>query len=92
MTLAKYFTSPHTTKALDRYRGVVPPTWSVKHRFDLYHSAKIAFDVDVSEAVKQEAFRHIYDSLRSGWQVFRPKSSKECWSSDQIYATLSTEC
>lgn len=92
MTLAKYFTSQYTTQALNRYRGVVPPTWSVEHRLDLYRSAKIAFDMDVPKAVKQEAFRHSYDSLRSGWQVFRPKSSEECWSSDQIYAALADGC
>ena len=92
MRLTQYFTSPHTAQALDRYKSVVPPTWSVEHRFDLYRSAKIAFDMDVPEAVKQEAFRHIYDNLRSGWQVFRPKSGEECWSSDQIYVVLTNEC
>lgn len=92
MRLTEYFTSPNTKRALDRYLGVVPATWSVAHKIDLYCSAKIAFDSEASEAEKQQAFHHIYDSLRSGWQVFRPKTNGECWSSDQIYDALTNEC
>jgi hypothetical protein len=92
MRLTQYFTSPRTEQALNRYSAVVPPTWSVAHRLDLYRSAKTAFDSDAPEAAKRESFRHIYESLRSGWQVFRPKDSAECWGSEQIYAVLTNEC
>lgn len=92
MRLTQYFASPNAKRALDRYVAVVPPTWSVTHKLDLYCSAKTAFESEASEAEKRQAFRHIYDSLRSsGWQVFR-NSSGVYWSSDQIYDALTHEC
>lgn len=92
MRLIEYFTSPNTKRALDHYLVVVPPTWSVAHKLDLYSSAKIAFELEVSETAKRQAFRHVYDSLRSsGWQVFR-NSSGVCWSSNQIFDALTQEC
>jgi hypothetical protein len=91
MKLAQFYTMPYVEQALASYRTAVPPTWGVGHKLDLYNYAKAAFETGASETEKEASFDRIYESLCSGWQVFR-NAAGPCWSAAQTFQVLTTAC
>ncbi len=91
MRLAHFYTAPYTKQALDSYHSTVPTGWSLSHKLYLYNQAKTAFAAKGNKPESQEAFSHIYESLRSGWQVFR-NAAGPCWSAEETFQVLTNEC
>jgi hypothetical protein len=55
---------------------------------NLYDISRRAFDPALSA---EEEFHVIYETLVGRWQVFRPRSSRDCWSSRRVFNKITGE-
>ena len=90
-TLRRYFESDiQQRKALDAVtrRGWLVPS----ENLNLYDASQRAFDPALSAEEASEEFHVIYETLAGrNWQVFRPRSSQDCWSSRKIFEKITGE-
>jgi hypothetical protein len=91
-SLAHFFQPAGQRRALEAYGKFAGSSdWSVSHKMDLYEGSRVAFGPATPEGEGLRAFEHIYNSLVSHWQVFRPHGVAGSWSAATTYQKIKSE-
>ncbi|MFN3648197.1 MAG: hypothetical protein ACK47B_01350 [Armatimonadota bacterium] len=94
MSLQDYFRPENVSVALDAYAAATSTdrlNWPIPRKLALYAFAKDAFDSNLGEQQRVQAFDLIYEELRSYWGVFRNPGGGY-WDSATVYQTLVSAC
>ncbi len=86
-TLRSYF--ENEVQQLHALDAVAKRGWLVpSENLNLYDVSRRAFDPALGKSEALKEFENIYGTLAGRWQVFRPKSSRDCWSSQKIFEKI----
>ena len=85
MKLSEFFQEPYIDQALNAYVAA-RPNWDISTKMELYAYADTAFDYELPEHERRQAFSSIYVSLKSYWKVFR--NAQSYWDADTTFSAL----
>ena len=85
MKLSEFFQEPYIDQALNAYVAA-RPNWDISTKMELYAYADTAFDYELPEQERRQAFSNIYVNLKSYWKVFR--NAQSYWDANTTFSAL----